>query len=89
MDIYYAFSNFLHNFFEEVHEALTEYIIATHPILDMTIQLLKFMSAIKHTGADIMVAHRLNKKTTTSSAGYSFIILACKITLIYMYFLKK
>jgi hypothetical protein len=58
---------------------LTEYIMATRVISGLSLHALVFASANKHTGADIIVAHKLYKKTTVSSAGYIFIICVCKV----------
>ena len=58
---------------------LTEYITATSAISGLSLQALKFPSAIKHTGAAIIVAHKRYKKTKTSSAGYIFIVWVCKM----------
>lgn len=46
--------------------------MATNAMPGLSLQALKFVSAIKHTGADIIVPHKLNKKTKTISAGYVF-----------------
>ena len=53
--------------------------MATNVISGLSIQELKFPSTIKHTGADIIVAHKRYKKTTTTSAGYIFITWVCKM----------
>jgi hypothetical protein len=47
--------------------------MATNAISGFSLQALKFVSAIKHSGADITVAHNTHKKTTTISDGYIFI----------------
>ena len=51
----------------------------TSAISGRSLQSLKFPSAIKHTGADIIVAHNLYKKTTVSSDGYIFITWVCEM----------
>ena len=57
---------------------LTEYIMVTNATSGLSVQASKFPSAIKHTGADIIVTHKAHKKTTTISAGYIFITWVCK-----------
>ena len=58
---------------------LTEYTIAASAIFGLSLKVLKFPSAIKHTGADIIVANKKYRKTRVNSAGYSFITWACKM----------
>lgn len=57
---------------------LTEKTIAANAISSSTLHALKFFSATRHTGADMMVKHKLFKKTTISSSGYTSITWACK-----------
>lgn len=58
---------------------LTEYIMAISAISGLSLQELDLASAIKHTGVHMIVALKLIKKTTISSAGYAFITRACKL----------
>jgi hypothetical protein len=58
---------------------LTEYIMATNAISGLSLQALKFPSANKQSGADIIIPHKLFKNTTISSEGYVFITWACKM----------
>jgi hypothetical protein len=53
--------------------------MATRVISGLSLHALGFASANKHTGADIIVAHKLYKNTTVSSAGYIFITWVCNI----------
>ena len=53
--------------------------MATRAISGLSLQAPTFPSAIRHTGAAIIVEHMRLKKTTTSSAGYIFITWVCKM----------
>lgn len=53
--------------------------MVTSDISGLNLQALEFVSAIKHTGAAIIVVHRMNKNTTMSSAGYIFMTWVCKV----------
>lgn len=60
------------------YQFLTTSTVAIIAITGFNIQAFMFLSAIKHTGADIIVAQKLHHNTTINSSGYSFMTWLCR-----------
>ncbi|KAG9129707.1 hypothetical protein Leryth_026214 [Lithospermum erythrorhizon] len=57
---------------------LTPYTTAVQTVLFVSFQALKFLSAIRQTGAEIIVADMLYKNTTTNSTGEGYQWSTCR-----------